>query len=194
LVFVSLLGLLLASPASQAEEKKSRTTTSANGEYTVHLVEVTEDPAPLPEAPKPKQKAQAKTAPKPVCKVQVETEAGPAWSFPQCVGDADDLYFVSNDGERIWVLHPLPAKPRGNRGWLGAKVATLVDRRSGVVGHRQLYEFVPKDGRDDVRLLGRHVQWLEGMFGMPGVPPRLSAAGTLEFETAGGKKRVLPFR
>ena len=42
------------------------------------------------------------------CRVEVTRDTDVAWTLPRCLGSVDDLYFVSNSGERFWVLAALP--------------------------------------------------------------------------------------
>ncbi|HZJ53134.1 MAG TPA: hypothetical protein VFD38_03265, partial [Myxococcaceae bacterium] len=42
------------------------------------------------------------------CRIEVTRDTDVAWTLPRCLGTVDDLYFVSNSGERFWVLSALP--------------------------------------------------------------------------------------
>jgi hypothetical protein len=181
-----LLLLLWALPglAPAGEGRSSRPRVSANGRYSVRLVQL---------APGD-------------CRLEVTSESGLRWALEQCVGSVDDLYFPSEDGERVWVLVPLPPKGsapaqgaegrRGTRrstpGWAQAPVAALWGRE-GRLQERRLHELVDAQDLSEVRHLARHLQWLEGTMGIPGIGPRLTEAGRVEFETVGRKTRSLRF-
>ncbi len=172
-----LMLLLVALPAL-GQERSSRARVSANGTYSVRLVEETGK-----------------------CTLEVSKESGPVWTLKQCVGGVDDLYFVSNDGERVWVFFPLA--PKGTKklpgkkykkvpAWANTVVAEEYDRQ-GRVQERRLLSFVGLREVSEVRELGQHLKWLEGVLGVPGKGPRLTDAGRIEFETVGGKTHQLTF-
>jgi hypothetical protein len=173
-----LVLVLVALPASA--ERASRARVSANGAFSVSLVE----------------KAPGR------CALEVAKESGPVWTLERCVGGVDDLYFVSDDGERVWVLYPLAPKGtkklRGKKfkkvpAWANTRVAVQVDRQGGHVKERRLLDFVGPRELSEVRELGKHLKWLEGVVGVPGKGPRLTDAGRIEFETVGGKSHQLTF-
>ncbi|WNG40790.1 hypothetical protein F0U61_49180 [Archangium violaceum] len=172
--------LLLVSLPALAAERASRTRVSANGTFSVRLVE----------------KAPGQ------CTLEVSKESGPVWKLKECVGGVDDLYFVSNDGERVWVLYPLA--PKGTKklpgkkfrkvpAWANTVVAVQYDRQGGRVQERSLLDFVGQRELPEVRQLGQHLKWLEGLLGVPGKGPRLTDAGHIEFETVGSKSHKLTF-
>jgi hypothetical protein len=174
-----LLAWLVALPAS-AQGRSSRERVSANGVYSVRLVE----------------KAPGQ------CTLEVSKDSGPVWALPRCVGKVDDLYFVSDDGRRVWVFEPLAKKgqrrPPGKKhrkvpAWANTVVATLYDGQAGKVRELRLMEIVPGDMLTEVRQMTGHLKWLEGLLGVPGKGPRLTDAGRVEFETVGGKSHQLTF-
>jgi hypothetical protein len=175
---VVVLVLLLALPASA--ERSSRARVSANGTFSVRLVE----------------NAPGK------CMLEVSKESGPVWTLNECVGGVDDLYFVSNDGQRVWVMYPLA--PKGTKklagkqfkkvpAWANTTVAVEYDRQGGRVQDKNLLDFVGQRELPEVRQLAQHLKWLEGLLGVPGKGPRLTDAGRIEFETVGGKSHQLVF-
>lgn len=179
------LALLLALPAVGAE-RASRARVSANGMYSVRMVEAA-----------PGQ-----------CRLEVSKESGPEWTLSECVGTVDDLYFVSNDGERVWVIRPLAekapeVKSKASRkskkkkskvpGWARVPVAALYDREGRKVEEKLLTAFVAAKDMGELRELKGHFKWLEGTLGIPGKGPRLTDAGHVEFETVGGKHHRLTF-
>ncbi|WP_164019877.1 hypothetical protein [Pyxidicoccus trucidator] len=181
---LALALLFLALPAL-AEERKGRARVSANGLFSVHLVEV---------APGN-------------CRLEVTKESGPAWSLPKCLGSLDDFYFVSNDGERVWVLWSLvekgkaaPApvtrgkkKPKGPPAWANVVVAAQYDSKGNRLQEKRLTELLSTRQLSEVRQLTHHLKWLEGTLGIPGKGPRLTDAGVVEFEPVGGTTQQLTF-
>ena len=177
---LGLLGLL-AAPAGRAEERISRAGVSRNGRFAVRLVEQAKDR----------------------CRVEVLKEGStPHWQLPRCVGSVDDLFFVSDDGERFWVLKTFPEKPvaahakKGARGpsWTSASVAVLYDRQGNVVREVRLDELIrTRAGLENVRQFKKRFQWLGGVAGVPGNPPRLNPAGQVEFDTVEPRTQQLAF-
>ncbi len=178
-----LLAVLIALPGSAAE-RKSRSRASANGLYTVHLVE---------EAPGK-------------CRVEMLKESGPAWRFSGCIGTVDDLYFASNDGERLWLVRPLVEKgtqgtveKRGNKkvkvpAWANAVVAELYGRDGQKLQEKRLQDFLLGSRElGEVRQMKGHFKWLEGTLGIPGKGPRLTDDAKVEFEAVGRKTYRLTF-
>jgi hypothetical protein len=175
---VVLVLVLVALPASA--ERSSRPRVSVNGTFSVRLVE----------------SAPGK------CTLEVSKESGPLWTLQQCVGGVDDLYFVSNDGQRVWVMFPLA--PKGTKklagkqfrkvpAWANTAVAVEYDRQGGQVQEKRLLEFVGQRELPEVRQMAQYLKWLEGLLGVPGKGPRLTDAGRIEFETVGGKSHQLTF-
>ncbi len=173
-----LVLLWVALPASAAE-RSSRSRVSANGTFSVRLVE---------QAGK--------------CMLEVSKDSGTVWTLRQCVGGVDDLYFVSDDGERVWVLFPLA--PKGTQklpgkkykkvpAWANTVVAVQYDRRGERLQERRLLDFMAQRELTEVRQLGQHLKWLEGLLGVPGKGPRLTNTGRIEFETVGGKTHQMTF-
>jgi hypothetical protein len=177
------LTLFLALPGLAAE-RVSKSRVSANGIYSVRLVE----------------EAEGK------CRVEMQKESGPAWQFSGCVGTVDDLYFASNDGERFWVVRPLVEKGsrstverRGSKkvrvpAWANAEVAVLYDRNGQKLREKRLQDFLVWSRElGEVRQMKGHFKWLEGTLGIPGKGPRLTDDEKVEFESVGGKSHRLSF-
>jgi hypothetical protein len=160
---------LLTVPPARAEERTSRAGVSPNGRFAVRLVEEAKDR----------------------CRVEVLKEGSTVlWQLPRCVGTADDFFFVSDDGERFWVLKTFPEKvtsrPKKARypAWTFSVVAVLYDRQGNAVREIRLNEVVRTQGAlDNVRQFKKRFQWLGGVSGVPGNPPRMNAAGQVEFDT-----------
>lgn len=183
---LALALLFLALPAL-AEERKGRPRVSANGLFSVHLVEVA-----------PGQ-----------CRLEVTKESGPAWALSKCVGTVDDYFFVSNDGEKVWVMWPLvekgkpppPAprgrgakkKPKGPPAWANVTVAAQYDSKGNRLQEKRLTELLSTRQLTEVRQMTHHIKWLEGTLGIPGKGPRLTDAGVVEFEPVGGTTQQLKF-
>jgi hypothetical protein len=181
----SLLTLvLLLAPPGLAQERASKARVSANGVFSVRLVE---------EAPGK-------------CRVEMLRESGPAWQFAGCIGTVDDLYFASNDGERFWMLKPLVEKgsrsvveKRGKKkvripAWANAEVAALYDRTGQKLKGMRLQSFLVLNRElGEVRQMKGHFKWLEGTLGIPGTGPRLTDDEKVEFEAVGAKTYRLSF-
>lgn len=178
-----LLALLMALPGL-AQERKSKARVSANGLYSVRLVE--ERPGK--------------------CRVEMFKESGPLWQFSGCIGTVDDLYFASNDGERFWLIRPLVEKgtrgtvrKRGKRkvrvpAWANAVVAVLYGRNGQKLREKRLQDFLLGSRElGEVRQMLGHFKWLEGTLGIPGKGPRLTDAAKVEFEAVGRKTYSLSF-
>ncbi|WP_338863148.1 hypothetical protein [Myxococcus stipitatus] len=182
------LFLCVLSLPALAEERKGRARVSANGLYSVRMVD----------------SGGGK------CRLEVTKESGPAWHLEQCVGTVDDYYFVSNDGERVWVLWPLvekgktkPAPPpkgkkgkqsKGPPGWaVEVLVAGQYTREGQRVLERRLTDVIPSKQLTEVRQMTHHLKWLEGTLGIPGKGPRLTDGGVVEFEPVGGVTQQLHF-
>jgi hypothetical protein len=178
---LALVLMLTALPAF-AEERVGRSRVSANGVYSVRFVEVSPGH----------------------CRLEVLKESGPAWTVDACVGTLDDLYFASNDGERVWVLYPLVekgsvslpgAKKKAPRipAWANATVAALYDRTGQRLQEKRLPELMSTRQLSEVRQMAHHFKWLEGTLGIPGKGPRLTDAGVVEFEPVGLNTQRLTF-
>lgn len=177
----ALLGLAvfgIAGPSYSGEPRVSRMRVSQSGRFAVRLTESG-----------PGQ-----------CALEVLKDSAPHWTLNQCVGTADDLYFVSDDGERFWVLRTLPEKPRRRpkkarrAAWTRAQVAAEYDRSGKEVAGKRLFDLVPtRGGLDEVRQLETHFKWLEGVLGVPGTPPRLNEAGQIELVTIDHRQHRLKF-
>lgn len=174
-----LTGLLLALafPASAAS-RESRRSVSVNGAFRVQF---------FVDAPGN-------------CRLEVRTDETVQWTVPECVGDTNDAFFVSQDGQRVWVLSTLPlqadGKPRYEGrgrmrrqvapGWASTRVAVLYDREGQVLKSHRLSDFLKDGGYRKVRFLSKRFTWLEGVNGVPGKGPRLERDGSLAFETVDG--------
>ncbi|MFP2900183.1 hypothetical protein [Corallococcus sp. 4LFB] len=173
--------LCVAAPSALAEERASRARVSANGLYSVRTVDVGVGK----------------------CRLEMLKENGPLWSADVCVGTVDDLYFASNDGEKVWVLYPLVEKgkpPPGRKkrkgsglAWARVMVAAQFDRTGQKLQERRLTELMTTKQLSEVRQMAHHLKWLEGTLGIPGKGPRLTDAGVLEFEPVGVKTQRLTF-
>ena len=148
------------------------------------------------------------------CRIEVSRDTDVAWTLPQCVGTVDDLYFISNSGERFWVLAALPkslppppgSTPVGETQKRAAQkkppfdghgpvvVATQYDRVGNVVGQRKLGELLSKSAYTKLRKLDRRFVWLEGVLGIPGKEPRVNDRNEVEFETVEPKTLRLDFQ
>jgi hypothetical protein len=141
------------------------------------------------------------------CRLEATRDADPAWSLERCVGTVEDLFFISNDGERFWVLSvlprtPTPPKPKPKAGkpqplppgepFLSAVVATLYDKQGKVLSEKTLRDFLIRRF-DKLRDLGAHFCWLEGELSVPGRRPRTTESNQVEFETVDPRTFRLDF-
>ncbi|ATB29180.1 hypothetical protein [Melittangium boletus] len=170
-----VIGMVLLALPGLAAERSSRARVSAKGTYSVRMV-----------VRGPEQ-----------CTLEVSKESGIEWKLERCVGGVDDLYFVSDDGAKVWILYPLAPKGTqklpGKRNkklpaWANTVVAAEYDRNGARVEERRLLDFVSRQALPEVRQMSQHIKWLEGLLGVPGKGPRLTDAGRIDFETVGGGK------
>lgn len=186
------LVLLLALPSWAEDARHSRAAASSNAEYGIVL----------------REEAQGK------CRVEATRDTDPAWTLPRCVGGVDDLYFISDSGQRFWVLMTLPKSippppgktPVGETQKRAARkspphdafsavtVAVLYDRLGNVLAEKTLGELVPKTSHRKLRQLDRRFLWLEGINGVPGREPRVTEHNQVEFDTVEPKTRRLDFQ
>jgi hypothetical protein len=173
--------LLFLATAYAEGAQHSRARASSNGEYSVIM----------------RTEASGK------CRVEVSRDTDPAWTLPRCVGSVDDLYFISDSGERFWVLaalpksKPSPQKPapvgeaqtraarkvRSPDVYSSVVVAVLYDRLGNTLGERKLSELLSPESFRKVRTLDRRFVWLEGVSGVPGREPRVTDKNEVEFDT-----------
>jgi hypothetical protein len=179
---VRALGLLFLIPAlARAQPHEGRAHASGNGVWSIQLLEDGPDK----------------------CRVETRRDTDPAWSLERCVGTVDDLLFISNDGERFWVLTalpktPAPVKAKGKKApppgepFIRAVVATLFDKQGNSLSTRTLHDFMTKRF-DKLRDLDQRFEWLEGVAGVPGRRPRATDANQVEFETVEPRTHRLDF-
>jgi hypothetical protein len=174
---VAVAGCLAAAAAWGEDPKQTRLQVSGNGSFGVRMTQPGADQ----------------------CHLEVLKDNEPLWSLDKCVGTVDDLFFVSNDGQRVWVLKATPEKPGPPKGkkkgtpWYQVEVATLYDAQGNPVQSRRLMDLVQPAERDKVRQLGKHFVWFEGMETLPGRKPRINDAGQVELEVAGSRTVKLNF-
>lgn len=187
-----LLQAVVAARAAAEEPEQSRGHASSNAEYGIVM---------RIEAPGK-------------CRVEVTRDTDVAWTLPRCVGTVDDLYFVSNSGERFWVLAALPKSlppppgsvPVGEAAKKAAKkkkafdgygpvvVAVLYDRLGAVLAQKRLAELLPASAHRKLRVLDRRFVWLEGVLSVPGKEPRSNDRNQVEFETVEPRTWRLDFQ
>ena len=187
-----LLQLVVAARAVAQETGQSRARASSNSEYGIVM----------------RVEGEGK------CRIEVSRDTDVAFTLPRCLGTVDDLYFVSNSGERFWVLAALPkslppppgAKPVGEAQKRAARkkppfdpygpveVAVLYDRLGNVIAQRRLQDFLPKSAHRKLRTLDRRFVWLEGVLGVPGKEPRVNDRNQVEFETVEPRTWRLDFQ
>ena len=110
------------------------------------------------------------------------------WTSSSCLGKRIDLRFVSNDCEKLVVLHQLP-KVTGDR--RAAEVAHIYKR--GVLEYAVNAGGVVPDEKK-LRSAGTTFYWLAGALGIPGTAPHYAAGGSgVEFDTVDGRHQTIPF-
>ncbi|MFN0064213.1 MAG: hypothetical protein ACKVPX_17030 [Myxococcaceae bacterium] len=164
--------------AHGAEPASSRPHVSSNGRYSVRAI-----------SPDPK-----------TCQLEITQETEVVWESPRCFGTLDDLYFISNDGVRVWVLRALPnmAKVKNPRllGSVAGRAigAILVGKPGNVVASRTVNSFMKTvRARGKIEGLSTHFRWLQGAVGKGGKPPRSNDNNQVEFETLDGRTHRLRF-
>lgn len=179
---------LLASSSALGEGKAGEVFLSANGLFGIQLKEIGRGN----------------------CRLEVQKEDQPHWELNKCVGTVDDLFFISDDGEKFWALKVLPdweeappsvpregfvrrAELEKDLPFSDAVVAVLYDREGKELESKLLKELMKRKGQDQVRKLGRHFRWLRGTAGVPGKRPRFNDKGLAEVETVEGKVLTFPF-
>ena len=168
------LALCCAAPSALAAATKAHS--SANGLYAIRFV----------------QDAPGK------CRVEVQKDQDVVWTMPQCLGTVDDLFFVSNSGERFWQIRPLPEIPPRVKGdkkspLMRAVVAVLYEKDGRVLRSLRLEDFIVGYRLGLVRQLGHHFKWLEGTFDVPGKGPRVTDKDEVELDTVAQKTHTLKF-
>jgi hypothetical protein len=132
---------------------------------------------------------QTSTAPD-VCHVAATAEAGEKelWSADVCLANKNQPRFVSNDGENVIVLDPIP---RRGASWRDAKVAFLYHHTEV-----QQYAVAAAIVRDStkIRQMAKHFYWLGGEFGVPGNPAKYNQdASGVDLEAIDGKPKTIRF-
>lgn len=142
------------------------------------------------------------------CTVEVLQESEVRWALDACVGNADDLYFVSNSGERFWVLYTLPEEPNAPKKptlrpskkkqrpealFIDVPVAREYDRTGKVLATRTVRDLVGPYGRNKVQQLGRHFKWLGGVNGVKGKAAHTNEHDQVELDTVEPKIHQLDF-
>jgi len=111
------------------------------------------------------------------------------WSAPVCAAKADQLAFVSEDGEWLLVLDPLPPVRDGQ--WQEADAISLFHR--GELRIRAPVGDLVRTSKDLHFFIGT-VGWLRGTSDLAGSPPRYGPGGdTVVGEVADGSTFSLPF-
>ena len=171
---IAWIALLCAAPA--LAEHAGRAISSVDGMYAIRFVEV--GPGK--------------------CRIEALKGQEVAWSLEQCLGTIDDIYLISQDGERFWQIRALPETPNRRKGekvspHFRAVVAVLYDKTGKALRTKRLEDFLQRYRLGLVRQLGHHFKWLEGVMGIPGKGPRITDDNQVEFETVAQKSHRLKF-
>lgn len=131
------------------------------------------------------------------CRLEIVRDQVVDAHVDKCLGDVDDLYFVSNDGARVWLLRTVPELPHGRHASLKTTiVAQLFSREGSLLKSKRLGELIHRRGQlEEVRKLGKHFKWLGGVASVPGNTPHVTNDGQVELEVVGsdGKAQRLRF-
>jgi hypothetical protein len=111
----------------------------------------------------------------------------PSWSSRECLGKTIDLRFISNDCERVVVLHKLP---EGGLDWKSRPVAHVYNR--GTLDYPVAAGATVRNW-SKIQSAGTSFYWLQGVLAIPGREPRYNASGNaVELETIDGKTQLIP--
>lgn len=122
------------------------------------------------------------------CTLSCTSNGQTAWSRPGCVAVDTDYRFVSNDCEQLVILHENPTFDGAHA---EAVVGSVVVPGAPAVPLR-LKRFMQSSTK--LKINGRHVRWLGGVLGSPGIKPGLSTDGNgIEFETIDQVPHALTF-
>ncbi len=122
------------------------------------------------------------------CTVQVVRRGVELWSARRCVAEKQDVVFVSDDGERLLVVHTFP---KVSESLATAEAVDLYTRegRAGAISAGALISDPSK-----VRPSRTHVYWLAGVLGEGGKEPVLTPdGGAVELDVLDGSHHAVPF-
>jgi hypothetical protein len=111
------------------------------------------------------------------------------WEWRTCLGSAEQLQFVSPDGQRVLVIDPAPALPRGP--WMGVELASLYAHgvRMRVLKAQSVWGMPRVESTP-----APHLVWMKGHGTEPGTPARYVSDGqAVAFETLEGRAWTLAF-
>jgi hypothetical protein len=110
------------------------------------------------------------------------------WTGTGCIGKWLDLRFISDDCERIIVLHPYPKAATHDR---ATPVVHVFQRETQV---EELLAGGIVQNWSKVRTSGSQIYWLAGALDMPGSAPHYSDDGAaVELDTLDGTHHRIPF-
>jgi hypothetical protein len=110
------------------------------------------------------------------------------WSGTACVGKWIDLRFLSDDGERIIVLHPYPKAATHGRATPFIHVYQHEVQVEELLGGGIVQNW------SKVRTSGSQLYWVAGVLDLPGTAPHYSQDGSgVELDTLDGARHRIPF-
>ena len=122
------------------------------------------------------------------CVLTARRDGKTLWSGDRCLAKRADMRFLSKDGERFVVLHPVPEG--SSTDWQHTEVAHVY-RRTKPEWTVLAGGVIQDPSR--ARISGTSLEWLRGTLATPGRPPRYSPDGnSVEFETIEGQKQEIP--
>jgi hypothetical protein len=120
------------------------------------------------------------------CKVNCMVGETEHWTSANCLGRKLDLRFVSNDCEKLVVMHQLPEV---DKNW--AATALIHIYRKGAPEYVVAVGGIWKTPKA-LKATGSSFYWMAGALEQPGEPPRYSADGnTVEFDTLDGRRQTV---
>ncbi len=118
------------------------------------------------------------------CKVSCAVGEEEKWSGNTCLAKKLDLRFVSNDCEKLVVMHQLPVQEK-----VWQATALIHIYRRGAPEYEVAAGGVWKSPKS-LKRTGSSFYWIAGALDQPGQAPRYSEDGTaVEFETLDGRRQ-----
>lgn len=112
------------------------------------------------------------------------------WNAEGCIGERIDLRFVSNDCEKVVVLHQLPKTTASSANWPQVEVAHVYTR--GKLDYAVAAGGAVRNFRQ-IRSAGTTFYWLAGALGVPGERPHYAPDGSaVLFTTVDGTAQSIP--
>ena len=116
--------------------------------------------------------------------------ASELWNAEGCIGEKIDLRFISNDCEKVVILHQLPKATAHAANWPQVEVGHVYTR--GKLDYAVAAGGAVRNFRQ-IRSAGTTFYWLAGALGVPGERPRYAPDGAaVLFTTVDGTAQSIP--